>query len=324
MHPAQIISLISWCICGIGTVALLLVSYWNHKKQDSKINTSVLIYSSGAIISFFANCITAPIYQQSDSTYNYYLPCQVLSLHLWTWGCLFTYIVLIGRIKLTKATVYAPSNWVFILSYILVAIFFIFECTEQMVLIIFNYNVITPIQYGNYLAICIWSIEFVDLILCIMLITIFVKKLMLATITIGSNDIHCDGGLNGHQCKLLYAITKTSFISIIAAVTAQLMLLYWVLFHLIFYSFEIYFKKPNLYLWFHHIGYILWSLHCFIGSLMIFFSFTFNKNWYNFCCGKCHELCLSYCGKTAIRKSKVDYELTSLLITHKSDDYIAI
>ena len=117
-----------------------------------------------------SNCITAPIYQQSDPTTHQYIIFQVSSLHLWTWGCLFTYLIFIERVKVTKNTFYASPNWVYTVSYILCILFVLFEMTEQSILVLFNLNMINADEYGLYLAICIWSVEAVDLILCIMLI----------------------------------------------------------------------------------------------------------------------------------------------------------
>lgn len=324
LHIAFTVSLTCWIIFGTGCFILLLILCMNCVKslKGIKIKRSILYYSIIAIIAFAVNCITAPVYQQSDPTTHHYIIFQVSSLHLWTWGCLFTYLIFIERVKVTKNTFYASPNWVYTVSYILCILFVLFEIIEQSILVLFNLNMINADEYGLYLAICIWSIEAVDLILCIMLISVFVSKLMKATVNIRSFSEESDSlsnQLNHHQNKLLYVITKNSYLSIIAVLSTQFMLIYWIIYDLIFYwALSWYITHPNLHLWMHHIGYILWAVHCFIESLCIMLSFEFNKWWYQKCCGKSHTKCQSCCAKMVIRKSRLsiehEYELQASLI----------
>eukprot|EP01084_Bolivina_argentea_P286868 492175_1 len=316
----QHLSLTCWSLSFLGCIGLLTVSFINYRRKSSKrIKSSITIFHFGAIIAFTLNCITAAIYQQSSNSDTHYLPLQVLSMHFWLWGCFFTYLLFIEKIKVTKDTVYASPAWVYVFAYILLALFFLFDVTEQTVVLLYGLGYIAPDKYGEYLGVCIWAIEVVDLILSVSLITVFVQKLMQATLAMGSNENHRniqDFSLNNHQKELLTCISKVSYLSIIAISATQFMLLYWIVFQMVFYFYlGIYLTQPILHLWFHHGGYLLWAVHCFLGSLCVFLTLKQNHIWYKKCCGSCHRKCQLLCIKIAKSKTKKNYKLEERLLS---------
>ena len=276
-------------------------------------------------------------YSNINWTYTKYAICNIFIVISWNCAQILIYISLLHRIFDTfRATKYELSQFNLICFAILICLY-ILCCISWIISTILNishdkkhvfdtnddiFN-FEGFGIGDFYAL---GIEILDLLICIFLITMFIKKMVSLTVDLNDNvfgsgsicnDDHHETSLNDHQRKLLNIMTKYFILSLIATISTQieclLLCINW--------FFNLYFDDGMMIQITSWIIEIVFPLDCMINSLCIFLLFDINKDLYNKWCKLCHFCCLEFCfKKNTEKKIKKTIGSMKLLLTDQISD----
>eukprot|EP01084_Bolivina_argentea_P046136 84946_1 len=312
----QIVSLtlllISFILCVLILLSLIIgVSKSNHNTKSVVFKTTYFCII--AYVSFDVLFITNQ-YVIKYELVTYWVMSCVYGL-IWEIAQLLIYVLLMLRLSHSfKDTKYAISkviNIIFIILiimyslscmiYIIKAIISIDEYKQQKYIINPRYSVVFDMSYNIGLA-------FFDLIISILLIALFIRKMMEVTIDlrIHQTDALVNDRISrlNQQQKFLLDITAKYFVlSFVATLWTQVVILLYLLGAIMnYFEWKVAVESINA------VAQLFWITDGIVNPICLYLIFEMNDKWYQRICRGCHafsRLCFRKCTvKTAEKKYK--------------------
>eukprot|EP01084_Bolivina_argentea_P235335 396022_1 len=217
---------------------IVLIDMFRRKLLNSGIHKNVVYFTNGSIGCFLVSLLayTVSNIMANKEKSNWILVVTLYNIYLlfWTIGQIFIYWLLLLRLYFAFAdTNYALSKHYYILFSVLMFIFFIC-CVSGLIGNIlegqYYYNNNSKIKeqtFYNFFSLYAFGTELTDLLITVLLVTLFIKKLLMVTTDMSANQ--CDRFVNNEsailnieQKMLLNVVTKFFILTLFATIATQI------------------------------------------------------------------------------------------------------
>ena len=309
---------IGFCLC-IFLILSAIHYIWILQNNPPQLKR-IKVYSFWAISLFAITCLIRlfeiTFYHDVDPLHHQIKGLlESASLLFWSLAQSCSYILFIQRFKMIfdNTEKYEYNSKILILLYIEIFLFVLIEIiniiTAQLYYqdIIENESLFLLIDgVNNIIA------SFMDLVLTVMFIYLFTRKLLDLTVDVALNNsnwkssIHSINSakisslisLNTDQMSIVHIVAKCSILSSIAVISTQIFFFYY---NVLYVTYQIT-KSAARYDIMFDIYLVLWWFAIMMNVVTIFLNLDATFVWYQFFCLRVHKLCQQCCEKLAKKK----------------------
>eukprot|EP01084_Bolivina_argentea_P040697 75163_1 len=218
-------------------------------------------------------------------------------------SCIFVYLVFLTRIQMAfEGTKYQIPNYIAYICYIVMIIMFLLKLMDSTMDALDGKDMLSVHWSEFWNTFYFATLEITDLLLSIILIIVFSKKLINVTVDLADDCDNCHSiQLNESQTGLLNIVIKHFILSMTSVISTQIYFCFLSII-MILNEFEN-FRGTNGEILLFGIAFIFWALDSLINCLCICMNLDFNHQIYYILCGKCHTYCKLWCSSRT--KSKI-------------------
>ena len=301
----------------VSTFALAsLIRSHQCNNRDHDIKSSVFTITYGCMVSYIIFDIMAMFQFWINDTITFQV-WQCLLVAIWNLSQLLIYALLFLRLYHSfHGTLYAISNRTYSI-FIGLCILYILSVIGQIVyraIVIQNYIDNKGYNWNKDLAMGFQiGFELVDLVISILLISLFINKMMIVTMDLrmSQSDSRMSDKLSilsREQQTLLDVTSKYFILSFIATLWTQIVILIYLVNYVIFLYHEMTVKT---YMMIYDIGDIFWFSDGIVNPICLFLIFEVNDGWYRRLCRGCHafsKLCFKKCTMRNVKRRYGDVD----------------
>ena len=245
-------------------------------------------------------------------TMKHYQLFGVLTFSCWIGALFFFYTLMINRLYMTfKETSYRLSHESIIFYLITMTILVLCNLLWYGLIVVYKFNGNNYTQtISKVNSLCMLGCVVGNMLIGYTIIFMFVKKLLLLMYSVTNGELNTVNNVysvssesdanniryQSYSTKILHIITKVTLLSVIACTAFQPLFIWTIITDYI--GVEHYLSMT--------VTWMLRVVASFVEIFMVFLTFPFNQNIYDFVCYKCHRKCFETFSKIAQKKVHKD------------------